>query len=153
MTEEAVFTPTQAEILSIVEKTPGLSINEIGRRAGISAGAAFARVDKLKSRHLLTTRKVGKERRVYLKDDCPEEETEQVLLPKTRARLARKFTLDELELKILLEAESETAQEVAKELKVLLMLVDARIERSIPSKLKMRLREARRMIKKELAVR
>lgn len=151
MVKEDILTPALAEIFSLVEKTQGLSINELARRLGISVGAAFGRVNNLESRHLFKTQRVGREKRVYLKDGCPGEETKRLLPLQTRARLMKKFALDELELKILLEAKGETFGEVAAELGVLPMLVEARIERSIPSKFGMGFREAREMIKKTLA--
>ncbi len=85
--------------------------------------------------------------RVYPK----REKTERHPLLGTWAKLAKKFSLDELELRILLEAKSEIYGEIAKELGVLPMPVEARVMRSIPAKLELRLREARRRVQAELA--
>jgi len=68
------------------------------------------------------------------------------------AKLAKKFSLDELELRILLEAKGKTFEEIAKELGVLPMPVEARIMRSIPTKLGVsKLSEARKKLQAELA--
>jgi len=53
----------------------------------------------------------------------------------TRLRLADMYSLDELELKILLDAKSETVEEIAQEFRELPSLIEARILRSIPVKL------------------
>ena len=84
-------------------------------------------------------------KRVYSK----REKTERHPLLGVWAKLAKKFSLDELELRILLEAKSETFEEIAEELGVLPRPVDARVMRSIPAKLGREFREARRMIQNE----
>ena len=78
------------------------------------------------------------------------EKTKRHPLLGVEAKLAKKFSLDELELRILLEAQSETSPEIAEELGVLLMPVEARVMRSIPVKFGTRvLNEARRRVQAE----
>ena len=87
-------------------------------------------------------------KRVYPK----REKTKRHPLLGVGAKLAKKFSLDELELRILLEAQSETFEEIAEELGVLPRPVEARVMRSIPAKLGTRvLNEARRRVQAELA--
>lgn len=65
--------------------------------------------------------------------------------------LKKKFSLDELELRILLDAKKQTFQEIAGELGELPLVIEARTARSIPVKLEVRnLREARIKLKREL---
>lgn len=88
-------------------------------------------------------------RRVYPKDsEDPLEETKHPFLTEVGAKLAKKFSLTELEVRILLEAKSEEPEEIRKELdEPLLMPVEALVMRSIPRKFEVKtLSEARRKL-------
>ena len=140
MNEKTVLSPYQEKVLAVVGKNPnGLLVKEIANKTVISRSSALISVNILESQCLLETRRIGKNRIVFLYGKAPVEEL---------AKEKKEFALDELEIRIL-RAEGKTYQEIAKELGILPMEVGARIERSIPIKLGVSFEEARKKFKKE----
>lgn len=154
MKEETVFSPYQEKILTVVKENPkGLLLKEIADKTAISKTTVLVIVNTLESRHLLGTQRRGKNRIVFLNGKVPAEELvkekkEYPLLTEYEIRLMKEFALDGLEIRIL-KAEGRTYQEIAEELGILPMEVEARIKRSIPVKLGVSFEEARKKLKKE----
>ncbi len=139
-----LFTQAQIETFEIITEFPGISINEIAKKARVSRGTVVDRINRLEARgwlkshitrHKTKQGKIWEKRQIYLPEDCPKEEFEPVLLIDIRSKLMRKFALDELDARLLEQVKGdEPPRELAERFRVLENQIKLRIQTSIPTK-------------------